>query len=58
MCSILAFDSASMDQLLNENNKKWFNKKYPIIFKNKIPKKNEKLLFHYSNAIDTALKNN
>lgn len=38
MCSILAFDSASMDSLLSDNNQQYFNKKYPIIYKNRIPK--------------------
>jgi hypothetical protein len=58
MCSILAFDSASMDCLLSDKNKKYFNKKYPIIYKNKIPKKWGDELYYYSNAIDNALKNN
>jgi len=58
LCSILAFDSASMQCLLSEDNSKWFNHKYPIIYKNKIPKKNEDVLYYYSNAIDNALKNN
>ena len=58
MCSIMAFDSASMDFLLSNNNRKWFNKKYPIIYKNKIPKRQELMLFYYSNAIDNALRNN
>ena len=58
MCSIMAFDSASMDFLLSNNHRKWFNKKYPIFYKNKIPKRHEIMLFYYSNAIDNALKNN
>jgi len=58
MCSILAFDSASMNSLLSENNSKYFNIKYPIFYKNKIPKRNEVMLYYYSNAIDNALKNN
>jgi hypothetical protein len=58
MCSILAFDSASMNSLLSENNSKYFNIKYPIFYKNKIPKRNEVMLYYYSNAIDNALNNN
>ena len=58
MCSILAFDNASMEYLLNKKNSQWFNKKYPIIFRNKVTKKHETMLYYYTNAIDNALKNN
>jgi len=39
MASILAFDSGSVDALLNEKNEEYFDETYPIIFKNKVPKK-------------------
>jgi hypothetical protein len=57
MTSILAFDSGSMASLLNPNNFEYFSELYPIIYKNKISKKDGKK-FYYTNAIDIALKNN
>jgi hypothetical protein len=56
-CSMLAFDSGSMSVLLNENNQEYFSELYPIIYKNKVPKRNGESFF-YTNAIDIALKNN
>lgn len=56
MCSMLAFDSGSMGALLDERNKSHFSELYPIIYKNKVPKKNGD--YFYTNAIDIALKNN
>lgn len=58
MCSILAFDSGSMAALLDEKNKSYFSELYPIIYKNKIPKRSGDNSFYYTNAIDIALKNN
>ena len=57
MCSILAFDSGSMAALLDESNQSYFSEQYPIIYKNKIPKRGGES-FYYTNAIDIALKNN
>lgn len=55
--SILAFDSKSVANLLSEDNEEYFSEEYPVIFKNKILKKNGKDYF-ITSAIDTALKNN
>jgi hypothetical protein len=57
MTSILAFDSGSMSALLDPQNNKYFNELFPIIYKNKISKRDGKN-FYYTNAIDIALKNN
>ena len=55
--SILAFDSKSVANLLSEDNEEYFSEEYPVIYKNKILKKNGKDYF-ITSAIDTALKNN
>ena len=57
MASILAFDSGSMASLLSSSNNKYFSEMFPIIYKNKIAKKDGKN-YYYTNAIDIALKNN
>ena len=57
MASILAFDSGSMAALLGDHNESYFDEKYPIIYKNKIPKKSGKDFF-YRTALDNALRNN
>lgn len=57
MVSILAFDNGSIKTLLGEHNEEYFNSKYPIIYKNKIPKKAGKK-FYFRTAIDNALRNN
>ena len=46
-----------MDSLLSKKNEQYYDEKYPIIYKNKLKKKNGKGNF-YTNAIDIALKNN
>lgn len=56
-CSILSFDSMSMDSLLAEENEHYFSEEYPIIYKNKMKKKDGKG-HYYTNAIENALKNN
>ena len=38
--SILAFDSKSMAMLLDEENSRCFDPRFPLIYKNKIYKKN------------------
>lgn len=58
MVSILAFDSGSMEVLLSDDNEKFFNPEYPVIYRTKIPKKNNKSNYFYFSAIDNALKNN
>jgi hypothetical protein len=55
--SILAFDSKSVASLLSEENEKFFDAEFPVIYKNKVLKKNGKDYF-VTNAIDTALSNN
>ena len=40
MTTILAFDSQCMQSLLNSDNSRYFNPKYPVVYKTKIPKKN------------------
>tara|TARA_B110000285_G_C14581452_1_gene362311 strand:+ start:153 stop:371 length:219 start_codon:yes stop_codon:yes gene_type:complete len=57
MASILAFDSGSMDALFNDSNEEYFDSTYPIIFKNKIPKKQGND-FYFRSAIQNALRNN
>lgn len=57
LLSMLAFDSGSMEALLNENNEKYFDPLYPIIYKNKITKKSGSGVY-LSSAIDNALRAN
>jgi len=45
-----------MEALLNDNNKEYFDEKYPIIYKNKIPKK-QGHDYYYRTAIDTMRNN-
>ena len=47
----------SMKSLLNEKNDIFFSEEYPIIYKNKMLKKDGKN-YYYTNAIENALKNN
>ena len=56
-CSILSFDSYSMESLLSEDNEQYFSEEFPIIYKNKMLKKDGKG-YYYTNAIENALKNN
>jgi hypothetical protein len=46
-----------MAQLLSSKNSDYFQAQYPIIFKNRVTKK-DGMGFYYSTAIDNALKNN
>lgn len=57
MTSILSFDGRSMMHLLNEEvGGELFSEEYPIFYRNKIKKGNNK--YYYKNAIDRALKAN
>jgi hypothetical protein len=47
-----------MKQLLSDKHKKMFQAEFPIFYKNKIQKSNNKSKFFYRSAIDSALKNN
>jgi hypothetical protein len=58
MVSILSFDSRSMNCLLDDKNKEYFQSEYPIFYKNKLQKKNKDNKFFFRSAIDNALKNN
>lgn len=58
MVSILSFDSRSMKQLLSDKYKDMFQDEFPIFYKNKIQKSNNKSKFFYRSAIDSALRNN
>jgi len=59
MVSILSFDSRSMEYLLQDEFEKFFDKRFPIFYRNKIQKgpiKDQK--YFYRSAIDNALRNN
>ena len=58
MVSILSFDSRSMKILLDDKNSSFFQSQFPIFYKNKIQKSNNKNKFFYRSAIDSALRNN
>jgi hypothetical protein len=46
-----------MEILLSDENSKYFSAEFPVIYKNKMEKK-DGVNYYYSNAIDTALRNN
>ena len=58
MVTILAFDSGSVEYLLSDKNEEYFNPEYPVIYKTKIAKKNNRSSYFFNTAIDNALKNN
>lgn len=58
MASILSFDSRSLRVLLNDKNNQYFQQQYPIFYKNKIKKTNNKDKYFYRSPIDSALRNN
>ena len=58
MVTILAFDSGSMESLLSSDNAEFFDQEYPVIYKTKVPKKNNKKSYYFNTAIDNAIKNN
>lgn len=47
-----------MKQLLSDKYKDMFQDEFPIFYKNKIQKSNNKSKFFYRSAIDSALRNN
>ena len=61
MTTILAFDSKSLQYLLDEKHKKYFDTNFPIIYKTKIYRKinerNRQIDYYYKSAVDVALKN-
>jgi hypothetical protein len=56
--SILAFDSRSMQYILDDKFSNFFDQEYPLFYKNKIQKTNKKDKYFYRSAIDNALRNN
>lgn len=58
MTSLLSFDSRSTKFLLSSDFEEYFDKEYPIFYKNKIQKQGKEAKFFYRNAIDGALKSN
>jgi len=57
LLSMLSFDSGSVEALLHEDNEKYFDPLYPVIYKNKITKKSGNGEY-LSSAIDNALRAN
>ena len=57
MASLLAFDSRSIMHILEDVNEKYFDDKFPVIYKNKIKKKTNDNYF-ITSPIDVALKSN
>ena len=58
MVTILSFDSRSMSALLNEDYSNYFTPEYPLFYKSKIQKTDNKDKFFYRSAIDMAIQNN
>lgn len=58
MCSLLNFDSRSMESLLHDDHSAYFSSEFPIFYKNKIPKPSNPKTYFYRSAIDSSLKNN
>ena len=58
MASILTFDSNSLNHLLQDSHKEYFDSNFPLFYKNKIQKSNNREKYYYRSAIDSALKNN
>ena len=57
MVSILSFDTHYIKNLLNEENQKFFDNKFPIIYAIKM-KSQKHRGFEYTNAVEVALKRN
>ena len=55
MVSILSFDSRIIKELTDEGNSDYFSPEYPLFYKNKIQKSDNKEKFFYRSAIDMAL---
>jgi|TARA_B110000285_G_scaffold198467_1_gene230942 hypothetical protein len=58
MTTILAFDSRCMKYLLKEENSEFFDNRYPLFYKNKMVKTNNRDKYFYRNAIDMAIQAN
>jgi hypothetical protein len=46
-----------MENLLSVKNEKYFQREYPVIYKNKVEKRDGSG-YYFTNAIGTALRNN
>jgi hypothetical protein len=55
MTTILAFDSRCMKYLLNEDKAEFFDDNYPIFYKNKMVKLDNRDQYFYRSAIDMAI---
>ena len=58
MVSIMSFDSKCVIDLLDSKNSACFDAEFPIFYKNKIRKSNNKNKYYYLSPIDIALKHN
>ena len=58
MATILAFDSRCMKYLLGEDNLEFFDDQYPLFYKNKMVKLDNRDAYFYRSAIDMAIQAN
>lgn len=58
MAAILAFDNKCMNYLLDKRNEEFFSEEYPVFYKNKVQKLNNKNKYFYRYPIEFALKKN
>lgn len=58
MVTILSFDSRSLSVLLNDDHSSYFTPQFPLFYKSKIQKTDNKDKFFYRSAIDMAIQNN
>jgi hypothetical protein len=58
MTCILAFDSRCMKYLLKEDNSEFFNEDYPLFYKNKMVKLDNRDKRFYRSAIDMSIQAN
>ena len=58
MTTILAFDGYAIAHLLSEENSDLFDPQFPIIYKTRIQKRNNKEKHYFQSALDISLKNN
>ena len=64
MATILAFESRSIEYLLDDVHKEWFEQrdqeydKFPLFYKNKFEKHKIPGKYFYRNAIDIAIRSN
>lgn len=53
----MSFDSKAVASLLHEDNSSYFSEEFPVIYQNKVMKKNGQG-YYLTSPIETALKNN